>query len=127
MSSHPPYLCSLTFQKERKNEILIFEFSGYIFKGRKQDAEQALQRIHQDDKNYNPAQEIAVLEEARRLELEHTGKSTWSAMIRDPIERKKIIWSAGAMYSQQICGILFFYVYGVVFAQAIGIKQPFMI
>ena len=49
------------------------------------------------------------------------------SLIKNPIERRKVVYSAGALYSQQICGILFFYVYGIVFAQAIGIKQPFII
>lgn len=31
------------------------------------------------------------------------------------------------MFSQQICGILFFYVYGVVFVQAIGLGDPFLV
>jgi hypothetical protein len=31
------------------------------------------------------------------------------------------------MFSQQICGILFFYVYGVVFVQAIGAEDPFLV
>lgn len=45
----------------------------------------------------------------------------------DPIERRKVIYSAGAMIAQQINGIQFFYSYGVVFAQSIGMAQPFTI
>jgi len=100
---------------------------GYILKGRKADAEKALRMIHRGEKEYDPSAEIKLLEEERERELEHLGHTSWLGMMRDPIERKKIMWSAGAMYSQQICGILFFYVYGVVFAQAIGISQPFTI
>jgi sugar porter (SP) family MFS transporter len=99
----------------------------YILKNRTQDAESALRKINRSNESYDPADDMAVLQETRNNEIQDAEKSTWAAMFMDPIERKKMLWSAGAMYSQQICGILFFYVYGVVFAQAIGISQPFMI
>lgn len=99
----------------------------YVSKGRLDEAETALRRIYKGHAGYSPENDMAILNEARERELEHRSGSSWMALIKDPIERRKVIFSAGALYSQQICGILFFYVYGVVFAQAIGIKQPFII
>lgn len=99
----------------------------FVSKERHGDAANALRRIHSGDDTYDPNRDLTILQEARERELEHQAGSSWLALLTDPVERKKVIFSAGALYSQQICGILFFYVYGVVFAQAIGIKQPFMI
>jgi hypothetical protein len=56
-----------------------------------------------------------------------SAESSWSSLFKDPIERRKLIYSCGAMVAQQINGIQFFYSYGVVFAQSIGIKQAFTI
>ncbi|KAJ9613292.1 hypothetical protein H2200_003234 [Cladophialophora chaetospira] len=99
----------------------------YISRGRQDDASRALQRINKGHDGYEPSRDLSILNEARDRELDNKEGSSWLALITNPIERRKVICSAGALYAQQICGILFFYVYGVVFAQAIGIKQPFMI
>lgn len=99
----------------------------YILKGRNTDAENSLRRIHHDQSDYNPASDIQALEETKRVEEQHAEESSWKALLIDPIERRKLLYSCGAMVSSQVCGILFFYVYGVVFAQAIGIKDPFLI
>ncbi|KAH6665924.1 general substrate transporter [Halenospora varia] len=96
-------------------------------KGRTEEAERSLRAINRSNKAYDPTSDLAALEETRTREQERAAESSWKALLVDPIKRKKVIWSAGALYAQQICGILFFYVYGVVFAQAIGIKEPFMI
>lgn len=96
-------------------------------KGRVEEAEASLRRINQSNAAYDPTNDLAALEETRTREMERTAESSWKALLVDPVERKKVIWSAGALYAQQICGILFLYVYGVVFAQAIGIREPFMI
>lgn len=99
----------------------------YVLKGRNEDAEKALRRVNQGQTQYNPEADMRVLQETKQIEEEHAAQSTWVSLATDPIERRKILYSAGAMFSQQICGILFFYVYGVVFAQAIGVKDPFLI
>lgn len=99
----------------------------FVSKERHADAADALRKIHKGDSEYNPTKDLTILTEARERQLELVTQSSWMALIKNPIERRKVIYSAGALYSQQICGILFFYVYGVVFAQAIGISQPFTI
>ncbi|KAK9319803.1 general substrate transporter [Lipomyces orientalis] len=99
----------------------------YMAKDRVSDAESVLRRLHRGDPTYDPATDLATLASVQRVSVANKMESTWGALLFDPIERTKVIWSAGAMYSQQICGILFFYVYGVVFVQSIGIDQPFLV
>ncbi|KAJ5988081.1 hypothetical protein N7481_003291 [Penicillium waksmanii] len=99
----------------------------YVFRGRRHEAEAALRKIHQNDPTYDPSADIALLERAREYDNEQAKASSWKSLICDPVERKKLIWAAGGMYAQQICGIIFFYNYGVVFAQEIGVSQPFTI
>ncbi|KAL2682303.1 hypothetical protein Neosp_006753 [[Neocosmospora] mangrovei] len=99
----------------------------YLFKGRQNEAENALRKINRSQTEYDPTNDMQTLEETERVEEQHTEESSWKSLVMDPIERRKVIYSAGALFSQQICGVLFFYVYGVVFAQEIGIKDPFLI
>ncbi|TVY24779.1 Galactose transporter [Lachnellula hyalina] len=96
-------------------------------KGRIEQAERSLQKIHKSTKNYEATMDIHILEEEVAKEKEAEATSTWVSLIRDPIERRKLIFACGAMIAQQINGIQFFYSYGVVFAQSIGISQPFTI
>ncbi|KNG82568.1 hypothetical protein ANOM_009941 [Aspergillus nomiae NRRL 13137] len=99
----------------------------YAAKGRLPEAESVLRRLHRNDPTYDPTIDLATLESLQRVNEQNDKESTWGALLFDPIERTKVIWSAGAMYAQQACGILFFYVYGVVFVQAIGIDEPFLV
>ncbi|KAK9459721.1 high-affinity glucose transporter ght5 [Lipomyces oligophaga] len=99
----------------------------YVAKGKIAEAEKALQKINQSDQNYEPSADIIALEETKRRQEEVREGSSWLSLFVDPIERTKVVYSAGAMFCQQIGGILFFYSYGVIFAEAIGIKQPFTI
>lgn len=99
----------------------------YFIKGRQNDTENALRKINRSRSEYDPTHDIQMLEETKRAEEQHAEESSWKSLVVNPIERRKVIFSAGAMFSQQICGVLFFYVYGVVFAQEIGIKDPFLI
>lgn len=87
----------------------------------------SLRKINRNIQEYDLSQDLAALEEIKQHEDLQSVFSRWTALLVDTVERKKVICSAGAMYAQKICGILFFYVYGVVFAQAIGISQPFTI
>ncbi|KAE8141266.1 general substrate transporter [Aspergillus pseudotamarii] len=99
----------------------------YAAKGRLSEAESVLRRLNRSNPTYDPTTDLATLESLQHANEENEKESNWGALLFDPIERTKVIWSAGAMYSQQICGILFFYVYGVVFVQAIGIDEPFLV
>jgi hypothetical protein len=99
----------------------------YMMRGRPAGADAALRKINRSTPGYDPAQELKVLEDAVRQEQANEAESSWSSLLRDPTERRKLVFSCGAMVAQQINGIQFFYSYGVVFAQSIGIKEPFTI
>ncbi|KAH9239387.1 hypothetical protein K456DRAFT_1747144 [Colletotrichum gloeosporioides 23] len=99
----------------------------YVLKGRRTEAEQSFRKINQSKPSYEPSEDMATAENAKSIEEQHAEFSSWGSLITDPIEGRKLTYSAGAMFSQQICGILFFYVYGVVFVQAIGLGDPFLV
>ena len=98
-----------------------------VNKGRKEKASQSLRKIHKTNPSYNPTSDLALLEVQKHQESLNMEGSTWISLITDPIERRKTLYSCGAMFAQQINGILFFYNYGVIFAEAIGMSDPFTI
>lgn len=99
----------------------------FISRRKRGQAERALRKIHQNDSAYDPSADIVLLEQKREHEEEQLQASSWKSLLLDPVERKKLLWAAGGMYAQQICGIIFFYNYGVVFAEEIGVSRPFTI
>ena len=99
----------------------------YIRKGRLESARKALVKVNRSMPNYTPEDDLASLTHMVETERIRSAESSWISLIKDPIERRKLIYSCGAMVAQQINGIQFFYSYGVVFAQSIGIKQAFTI
>ncbi|KAJ5714774.1 uncharacterized protein N7483_011955 [Penicillium malachiteum] len=99
----------------------------FISRKRTSDAEASLRKINKNDPTYDPSADIAFLEQEREHEEEQLTASSWKSLFLDPIERKKLIWAGGGMYAQHICGIIFFYNYGVVFAEEIGISDPFTV
>ncbi|KAJ5414287.1 hypothetical protein N7509_000914 [Penicillium cosmopolitanum] len=96
----------------------------YVFRGRRHEAETALRKIHQNNPTYDPSADITLLERAREYDNEQAKASSWKSLICDPVERKKLIWAAGGI---KFVVSSFFYNYGVVFAQEIGVSQPFTI
>ena len=99
----------------------------FVMKGRHSNAEASLRKINRSTQDYDPTYDLQVLDEAVKREQEAAAESSWISLIKDPIERRKLIFSCGAMVAQQINGIQFFYSYGVIFAQSIGIKEAFTI
>lgn len=100
----------------------------YMRKGREQHAEKALRKINKaSGLVYDPAEDMRVIHLAVQRERANNAESTWISLFREPAERRKLLYSCGAMVAQQMNGIQFFYSYGVVFAQSIGIKQAFTI
>jgi MFS family permease len=99
----------------------------YISRGKVKQAEAALMRINRDLPSYNAAEEVAELQDVQESEHADSEKSSRLALLTDPVERRKLIFAIGAMIALQINGAQFFYSYGVIFAQAIGISQPFTI
>ncbi|KAH8649995.1 general substrate transporter [Xylariales sp. PMI_506] len=98
-----------------------------VFQGKRDLAVKSLNKIHRSDPDFNVEAELGVLERTRQYEVERQEDSSWKALVIDPVERRKTIWAAGGMVAQQICGIIFFYNYGVVFAEEIGVSQPFTV
>ncbi|KIX01279.1 uncharacterized protein Z518_09004 [Rhinocladiella mackenziei CBS 650.93] len=99
----------------------------YIRKGRRDRARKALMKINHSMPNYTPEADLTALAHMVETERIREAKSSWISLVKDPIERRKLIYSCGAMVAQQINGIQFFYSYGVVFAQSIGIEEAFTI
>ncbi|KAF4211712.1 hypothetical protein CNMCM6805_001991 [Aspergillus fumigatiaffinis] len=99
----------------------------YALKGRLDETEKTLRRINHDIPGYDPASDLELMQRQIEMEREMAAESTWASLLTDPIERRKLIYSCGAMFAQQINGIQFWYTYGVIFAQSIGAGQPFTI
>lgn len=99
----------------------------YIRTGRSDTARKALIRINHSQPGYDAEADIVSLTHMVETERLREKDSSWMSLLRDPIERRKLVYSCGAMVAQQINGIQFFYSYGVVFAQSIGISQPFTV
>ncbi|CAI7617388.1 unnamed protein product, partial [Penicillium viridicatum] len=98
----------------------------YVSKSRYEAAEAALRKIYRMQ-DYNPAQDLRLIQGQVEKEREMESESSWSSLFKDPTERRKLLYSCGAMFVQQINGIQFWYTYGVVFAQSIGVGEPFTI
>jgi sugar porter (SP) family MFS transporter len=99
----------------------------YIRRGRPDKARRALVKINRSRPGYTPDDDVKAMTHMVETERLREASSSWLSLLKDPIERRKLIYSCGAMVAQQINGIQFFYSYGVVFAQSIGIKQAFTI
>lgn len=99
----------------------------YALKGRMEPAEKSLRKINRSNVTYDPAADMQTLNDAVERKRAAETESSWAALFTSPIERRKLIYACGSMVAQQINGIQFFYSYGVIFAQSIGISQPFTI
>ncbi|KAJ4304613.1 hypothetical protein N0V90_000139 [Kalmusia sp. IMI 367209] len=91
-----------------------------------QRCESALRLLRKDDRSYTPDADMISIQASIEHEAELSAKSTWMDLLTDPIERRKVIFSAGALVAQQINGIQWFYYFGTVFSQAIGLDDPFL-
>ncbi|KAG9516926.1 hypothetical protein KCU93_g8969, partial [Aureobasidium melanogenum] len=107
--------------------FFIPESPRWLLRAGKEDrAKAALRSIHRDDKAYDPEQDILGLRAAMDKEISLAEESSWLSLLTDPIERRKLVFSAGALIAQQINGIQWFYYFGTVFSKAIGLKDPFL-
>lgn len=95
-------------------------------KGKTVRAAKALKLLHREDKTYDHRTDMTMMQKDIDREVELEAQSSWSQLITDPIERRKVIYSAGALVAQQINGIQWFYYFGTVFSKAIGLSDPFM-
>ncbi|KAI1336366.1 general substrate transporter [Xylariaceae sp. FL0016] len=96
-------------------------------KGKTEHAERNLRLLHREDETYEPATDLRMMQEDIDQEAELVSDSSWMQLVTDPVERRKVIYSAGALVAQQINGIQFFYYFGTVFAEDIGLSDPFLL
>ncbi|OJI99700.1 hypothetical protein ASPVEDRAFT_39078 [Aspergillus versicolor CBS 583.65] len=99
----------------------------YMYKDKTEQAVKALRKINKSNRDYDPAADLETITEQVQTERELARDATWLSLITDPVERRKLFYACGAMFVQQINGIQFWYTYGVVFAQSIGVADPFTI
>lgn len=99
----------------------------YMTKDKREAALKALRRINHSNRSYDPSADMEVIDAQVQLAREQAKDATWASLITDPVERRKLFYACGAMFVQQINGIQFWYTYGVVFAQSIGVADPFTI
>ncbi|KAH6889728.1 general substrate transporter [Thelonectria olida] len=97
-----------------------------IRKDRRDDAAESLRRLHREDKDYDPAPVMRNMEDDLQRERASEAESSWSQLVTDKVERRKVVYSAGALVAQQINGIQWFYYFGTVFSKAIGLRDPFL-
>lgn len=107
--------------------IFVPESPRWLLRAGKEDkARAALHAIHRDDKTYTPEEDMVSLQAAIDKESNLAEESSWLSLLTDPVERRKLVFSAGALIAQQINGIQWFYYFGTVFSKAIGLKDPFL-
>lgn len=97
-----------------------------IRKGKQEQAARNLRLIHRDDRDFDPTDVVAALQRDLDRERDLAAESSWLQLVTDPIERRKVVFSAGALVAQQINGIQWFYYFGTVFAADIGLSDPFL-
>ncbi|KAF4962982.1 hypothetical protein FSARC_8972 [Fusarium sarcochroum] len=95
-------------------------------RGHHDKAMRSLRLLHRDDKQYDPKPVVQFIEEDLNQEKANEAESAWIQLVTDPTERRKVIYSAGALVAQQINGIQWFYYFGTVFSKAIGLRDPFL-
>lgn len=95
-------------------------------KGRQEKATKNLARLHREDPTFDAVGAVAMMKEDIDREAEIQAESSWLQLLTDPVERRKVIFSAGALIAQQINGIQWFYYFGTVFAEDIGLTDPFL-
>ncbi|KAL0265105.1 hypothetical protein SLS55_001064 [Diplodia seriata] len=95
-------------------------------KGKGEKCDNALRLIHREDKAYSSHADMLALQRDLDDEAAMAKDSSWLDLVRDPIERRKVLYSAGALIAQQINGIQWFYYFGTVFSKAIGLDDPFL-
>ncbi|KAK7535774.1 general substrate transporter [Phyllosticta citribraziliensis] len=97
-----------------------------VRQGKEREAVRSLQAIRRGERDYDPQGDLQALKRDVDEEAELTAQSSWLELLTNPVERRKLIYSAGSLIAQQINGIQWFYYFGTVFAKEIGLSDPFM-
>lgn len=78
-------------------------------RSKEERCESALRLLHKEDKTYTADADMMTIRGSLAAEAEQSAESSWLDLIKDPIERRKVIYSAGALVAQQFNGIQWFY------------------
>ncbi|KAI5298433.1 hypothetical protein KEM55_003399 [Ascosphaera atra] len=95
-------------------------------RGRVDAARAALIRINKGDPDYQADEDLDAMHRDVEQEKLLSEQSRWIDLLVDPVERRKTLFSAGALFAQQVNGIQWFYYFGTVFSEAIGLSDPFL-
>lgn len=95
-------------------------------RSRPDQARKSLVSLRREDPAYDPEPLMRTIREDLDHEAKEEQESGWLQLITDPVERRKVVYSAGALVAQQINGIQWFYYFGTVFSKAIGLSDPFL-
>lgn len=69
----------------------------------------ALRLLHKEDNSYTTQADMTTIRSSLAAEAEQTAESSWLDLLKDPVERRKLIYSAGALNAQQINSTQWFY------------------
>ena len=72
----------------------------YMYKGKKDKARQALEKINRSNPLYTPENDLQAIEDQILMEREQAAQSSWKSLFSDPIERRKLLYACGAMVSK---------------------------
>lgn len=98
-----------------------------VRRGKAEQAAASLRLLHREDRAFDPRPVVEAMQaDVRRESDAASGQGGWLELLTDPVERRKVVYSAGALVAQQINGIQWFYYFGTVFAEAIGLDDPFL-
>lgn len=100
-----------------------------LSKDRDEKAMKNLLKINssQEDPEKVAAQEFQLFTQARRDEREAQGDAGWMSILRDPVERRKLICVVGILGAQQIGGVQFIFSYTTTFFSAVGVSDAFLV
>ncbi|RSM07759.1 hypothetical protein CEP52_005016 [Fusarium oligoseptatum] len=71
-------------------------------RGRPDDADRSLRLLHHEDKAYDPMPVMRSIQDDLERERASETEGAWIQLLTDPIERRKVVYSAGALVAQQI-------------------------
>lgn len=86
----------------------------YISKNRDDDARRSLERLSRGNPHADVPQALELLKEDRlRSSEDENDNSSWSSLLTNPIERRKLLCAAGMLFGQQIGGVQFIFRYAL--------------
>ena len=63
----------------------------FMYKNKKEKAEQALYKIHRSSPDYNAEEDLNIITAQVEMEREDAEASSWMSLLTDPIERRKLL------------------------------------